>query len=99
MRSSVLRLWAAQAAVTSADDLRDMVRFNEAIDQALTESMARYAKMLREAQNLFRAILGHVGRARKEGQYPAPGQHRRHRCRGGDAGGGFKALGARRQRA
>jgi signal transduction histidine kinase len=36
-----------------------MVRFNEAIDQAQTESMARYAKMLREAQNLFLAILGH----------------------------------------
>jgi signal transduction histidine kinase len=39
--------------------MQDMVRFNEAIDQAQTESMARYAEMLREAQNLFLAILGH----------------------------------------
>jgi signal transduction histidine kinase len=59
LRSSVLRLWARQVAVTSPGDIQDMVRFNEAIDQAQTESMVRYAKMLREAQNLFLAILGH----------------------------------------
>jgi len=59
LRSSVLRLWAKQVDITTADDIRDMIRFNEAIDQAQSESMARYAKMLREAQNLFLAILGH----------------------------------------
>ena len=59
LRSSVLRLWARQAEITTADDVQDMIRFNESIDQAQTESMARYAKMLREAQNLFLAILGH----------------------------------------
>lgn len=59
LRSSVLRLWAAQVDITTADDIQDMIRFNEAIDQAQTESMARYAKMLREAQHLFLAILGH----------------------------------------
>jgi signal transduction histidine kinase len=59
LRSSVLRLWARQVEITTAGDIEDMVRFNEAIDQAQTESMARYAKMLREAQNLFLAILGH----------------------------------------
>ena len=36
-----------------------MVRFNEAVDQAQSESMARYAKLLRDAQSLFLAILGH----------------------------------------
>lgn len=59
LRSSVLRLWAQQVEITTAEDIRDMIRFNEAIDQAQTESMARYAKMLREAQHLFLAILGH----------------------------------------
>lgn len=59
LRSSVLRLWARQVEVTTLQDIEDMVRFNEAIDQAQTESMTRYAKMLREAQNLFLAILGH----------------------------------------
>ena len=59
LRSSVLRLWAQHKQITSPGDIEDMIRFNEAIDQAQTESMERYAKMLREAQNLFLAILGH----------------------------------------
>jgi signal transduction histidine kinase len=59
LRSSVLRLWARQVEITTAGDIQDMIRFNESIDQAQTESMARYAKMLREAQNLFLSILGH----------------------------------------
>lgn len=59
LRSSVLRIWARKTDVASADDFADMVRFNEAIDQALSESMTRYTDMLREAQNLFLAILGH----------------------------------------
>lgn len=59
LRSSVLRLWARRVELTTAGEIKDMVRFNEAIDQAQTESMARYTEMLREAQNLFLAILGH----------------------------------------
>lgn len=59
LRSSVLRLWARKVDITSPGEVQDMVRFNEAIDQAQSESMARYAMMLREAQNLFLAILGH----------------------------------------
>ena len=59
LRSSVLRLWAATMAITTADEIQDMVRFNEAIDQAQSESMARYSKLLRDAQSLFLAILGH----------------------------------------
>lgn len=59
LRSSVLRLWARKVDITTAMEIQDMVRFNEAIDQAQTESMTRYSKLLREAQNLFLAILGH----------------------------------------
>lgn len=59
LRSSVLRLWARRVELPTASELHDMIRFNEAIDQAQTESMARYTEMLREAQNLFLAILGH----------------------------------------
>lgn len=59
LRSSVLRLWAREVETVTPHDIRDMVRFNEAIDQAQTESMMRYSKMLRDAQNLFLAILGH----------------------------------------
>lgn len=59
LRSSVLRLWARSTDIATPADIRDMIRFNEAIDQAQTESMARYSRMLREAQHLFLAILGH----------------------------------------
>lgn len=59
LRSSVLRLWAQRTEITSPADIQDMIRFNEAIDQAQTESMTRYAKMLHASQNLFLAILGH----------------------------------------
>lgn len=59
LRSSVLRLWARNVDITTADEIQDMIRFNEAIDQAQTESMARYSKLLRDAQSLFLAILGH----------------------------------------
>jgi signal transduction histidine kinase len=59
MRASVLRLW--QKRVKGANELavRDMLRFNEAIDQSLTESVARYSELTRETQNVFLAILGH----------------------------------------
>lgn len=59
LRSSVLRLWSRRTEITTVDEIQDMVRFNEAIDQAITESLGRYSKMLRESQNLFLAILGH----------------------------------------
>ena len=59
MRASVLRLWQEKVRKADEFDLEDMLRFNEAIDQALTESIARYSGMLRESQNIFLAILGH----------------------------------------
>ena len=59
MRASVLRLWQARVRQADESDLQDMVRFNEAIDQSLTESIARYSKLNRDSQNVFMAILGH----------------------------------------
>ena len=59
LRASVLRLSAHSMAITTPEEVQDMVRFNEAIDQAQSESMARYTKLLRDAQSLFLAILGH----------------------------------------
>jgi len=59
LRASVLRLWARNVEITTSASVQDMVRFNEAIDQAQSESMARYTTMLRDAQTLFLAILGH----------------------------------------
>lgn len=59
LRASVLRLWARSARSAKQSDLDDMTRFNEAIDQALAESVARHASVIREAQDIFLGILGH----------------------------------------
>lgn len=59
LRSSVLVLWAESAKTGMISDMDDVSRFNEAVDQALAESVARYAKMVKRSQNMFLAILGH----------------------------------------
>jgi signal transduction histidine kinase len=59
LRSSVLTLWAADIGEAQATHLVDVTRFNEAVDQALAESVARYEFMVKQSQNMFLAILGH----------------------------------------
>lgn len=59
LRSSVLSLWAAESTANGAAEMEDVTRFNEAIDQSLAESVARYAQMVKQSQNMFLAILGH----------------------------------------
>lgn len=57
LRASVVRLWAPSSA--DPDALVDLTRFNEAIDQALTESIEIYAKNLDRSRELFMGVLGH----------------------------------------
>jgi len=59
LRSSVLTLWSAHCTPEHPIDIADIMRFNEAIDQALAESVARYESMVKRSQNMFLAILGH----------------------------------------
>lgn len=59
LRASVLRLWQNRVKKADEFDLQDMLRFNEAIDQSITESIARFSAMLRDSQNVFLSILGH----------------------------------------
>ncbi|WP_426105658.1 sensor histidine kinase [Massilia sp. TSP1-1-2] len=59
VRASVLRLWQEKMQKADELDLQDMLRFNEAIDQSLTEAIARYSAMLRDSQHIFLSILGH----------------------------------------
>jgi signal transduction histidine kinase len=59
LRSSVLHQWTSQMASRQATDMEDVTRFNEAIDQALAESVARYAHLVKQSENMFLAILGH----------------------------------------
>ena len=59
LRASVLRLWQARVKKADEFDLQDMLRFNEAIDQSLTESISRFSSLMRDSQNVFLSILGH----------------------------------------
>jgi signal transduction histidine kinase len=60
LRASVLRLWAAsKSEETHADELEQLMRFNEAVDQAITESVARYTEQVHRYTNLFMGMLGH----------------------------------------
>lgn len=59
LRASVLTLWFASLADGQPAHMADVTRFNEAVDQALAESVARYEYMVKLSQNMFLAILGH----------------------------------------
>lgn len=58
LRASVLRLWAdardGQPAV-----LGEVARFNEAIDEAIAESVSHYANEVERWRNIFLGVLGH----------------------------------------
>lgn len=59
LRASVVKQWAAQHENLASTDVQDLTRFNEAIDQAVTESVAHYTKTINHSRNLFLGILGH----------------------------------------
>jgi signal transduction histidine kinase len=59
LRASVIRLWTKAQGALALTDLEDLTRFNEAIDQALSESVTRYTQDLDYSKEMFLAILGH----------------------------------------
>jgi signal transduction histidine kinase len=59
LRASVTRLWLAEAQDGALTDLTDLIRFNEAIDQAIAESVSRFSQALARTQERFLAILSH----------------------------------------
>jgi signal transduction histidine kinase len=58
LRASVLRLWLRRG-VQDETTLYQVTRFNEAIDQALAESIANYSDEVARSRDTFLAILGH----------------------------------------
>lgn len=55
----MLKLWLSSVKTDSEFDFEDMMRFNEAIDQALSESIASYSRAAEAARSIFLGILGH----------------------------------------
>lgn len=59
LRASVVHLWTKQQHEVGTADVEDLTRFNEAIDQAIAESITRYTQEIGQSKELFLAILGH----------------------------------------
>ena len=59
LRASVVKQWLAVKESLAATDLDELTRFNEAIDQAMTESVAQYTRIVANSRNIFLAVLGH----------------------------------------
>lgn len=59
LRSSVLRLWLTQEYSGEDHQIVDMIRFNEAIDQALVESIAAYGHAVETTRKTVLGVLGH----------------------------------------
>lgn len=59
LRASVIRLWTKANGSLTGDDLQDLMRFNEAIDQSLAESISRFATDIDRSRDMFIAVLGH----------------------------------------
>jgi signal transduction histidine kinase len=58
LRASVLHLWD-HAGDPAGTDYIDMLRFNEAIDQAVAESVSFFGIKLSEERNLLLGMMGH----------------------------------------
>lgn len=63
LRACVIRLWVNSLDTPDIAYFQDMIRFNEAIDEALAESTAAYAEQVNHSRDIFLAILGHDLRA------------------------------------
>jgi signal transduction histidine kinase len=58
LRASIVKQWAMPSTLGSKD-IEDLTRFNEAIDQAVAESVAHYTNTINNSRNLFLGVLGH----------------------------------------
>lgn len=60
LRASVLKFWSrATVAEVELPAPEEIARFNEALDQALAESVERYSSEAAKSRDVFLAVLGH----------------------------------------
>ncbi len=59
LRASVLRLWRASCPQIDINDIDDITRFNESLDQSLAEAVGSYTSRVDQSRRMFLAILGH----------------------------------------
>ena len=58
LRASVLRLWIDACPLNEASG-KEIIRFDEAIDQAIAESVGDFHAQVEQGRNLFLGMLGH----------------------------------------
>ena len=59
LRASVLRLWRESLPQPDLNDIDDITRFNESLDQSLSRGVGSYSKRIDESRQMFLAILSH----------------------------------------
>lgn len=59
LRASVIRLWMTTDPKLGPDEADELIRFNEAMDQALAESLMYFAHAAARDRNLFLGVLSH----------------------------------------
>lgn len=59
LRASVLRLWRQSLPQPDLNDIDDITRFNESMDQSLARAVGSYTKRVDQARRMFLAILSH----------------------------------------
>ena len=59
LRASVLRLWRESLPKPDLNDIDDITRFNESLDQSLARGVHSYSKRIDESRQMFLAILSH----------------------------------------
>ena len=59
IRASVVRLWTVRMEKNNESNLLELIRFNEAVDESMTDSVARYTSRIERERTLLVAALGH----------------------------------------
>jgi signal transduction histidine kinase len=59
LRASVIRLWMESGPKLGRDEVFELVRFNEAMDEALAASILHFAAEAARLRNLFLGVLSH----------------------------------------
>lgn len=59
LRASVLRLWRKSLPQPEFNDIDDLTRFNESLDQSLARGVASYSRRIDDSRQMFLAILSH----------------------------------------
>lgn len=59
LRASVIKLWGTGNTRMNHEDIIDLTRFNESIDQELEESISHYTKKVSYSKDLFIGVLSH----------------------------------------